>query len=434
MSEGSLIINQLVAGVIFGATLILILSERLHRVIAAMSGAALMVILGMKFGFYSPDEAMAAVDFNTLGLLIGMMIIVAHLKRTGLFNFLAIKSAKVAKGNPRYLLATLGIATAFVSMFLDNVTTIILMAPITILMADALGISPLPFLMTETLLSNIGGVGTLIGDPPNIIIGSSAGLGFNDFIIHLMPLAIVTIGGSLLTLNLVFNKELKIKPKNIRHILSLDEYEAIRSARGLKRCLVVLGGVILLFFFHQQLEIPSSFVALIGASIILLFIRPDPEEILKDVDWSVVFFFTALFVLVGGIERTGILTLIRSKVEFLGTTRMVLSSLLLLWISALSSSIIGNIPFTMIMTPIIKHIATGGANVNPLWWSLALGVGFGGNGTPIGATVNVMAISLSEKTKYPISSKEWIKIGSTVTLTSLTIATLFLAFLPALFK
>lgn len=426
--------NQIIAGAIFALTFILIFSERIHRTIIAMFGACVMVIFGIKYGFYSQKEALKAIDANTIFLLMGMMIVVAHLKQTGLFNYLAVKVAKISKGNPWILLVLFGTITAVVSMILDNVTTIIFIGPVTILIAQTLGISATPILMAGAILSNIGGVGTLVGDPPNIIIGSAAPFTFNDFLIHTLPPAVVACIATLLVFRLIFRKELLEKPKNIEQIMAMDEYAAIRDTKGLKRCLFTLGLVILLFFVHHKFHLEPSFVAMFGASLVFLLIRPDPEEILHDVEWPVLLFFAALFVLVGGVEHSGILEILGETVVGLARENMLLATVILFWVSAIASAIIGSIPFTVTMVPIIKHVAAAGINSNPLWWSLALGVGFGGNGTPIGAAANVVVVSMSEKTKNPITFKEWLKSSSIAMLITCLIATLFLVLFPGLFK
>lgn len=426
--------NQLIAGAIFAVTFILILSEKIHRTIIAMFGACVMVILGTKYGFYSQEEALKVIDASTIFLLMGMMIIVANLTRTGLFNYLAVKVAKISKGSPWILLVLLGTITTVLSMVMNNVTTITLIAPITILVAQTIGISATPILIAEAILSNVGGVGTLIGDPPNIIIGSAAHFTFNDFLFHTLPPVVVASLATLLTFKFIFRKELSAKSKNIEQIMKMDEYAAIRDAKGLKRCLFTLGLVIFLFFTHNIFPLDPSFVAMLGASLVFLLIRPDPEEILHDVEWSMLLFFAALFVLVGGVEHSGVLGIVGEAVVGLARGNMLLASVILLWVAAIASAIIDNIPLTVTMVPIIKHIAAAGINPNPLWWSLALGVGFGGNGTPIGASANVLVVSMSEKTKDHITFREWIKSGSIAMLVTCIVATLFLVLFPGLFK
>lgn len=426
--------NAIIALTIFLGTFTLILSEKINRTIVAMFGACLMVIFGEKYGFYSQKQAIMSVDINTILLLIGMMILMANLSRTGLLTYLAIKATKISRGNPWYLLIMLSMVTAVVSMFLDNVTTIVFVAPITILIADTLGISAMPFLLAEVFLSNIGGVGTLIGDPPNIIIGSAANFSFNDFIIHLLLPVITVAGVALIALKIIFRKELSKKPKNIEHIMSMEEHKAIEKAKGLKRCLVTLGIVIILFFLHTFILLEPSFIAMIGASLVLILIQPDPEEILKDIEWPVLFMFVGLFILVGGLKHAGVLDYCGKEVSVIAKKDIVVASIILLWIGAILSAIVDNIPFTITMVPIIKYLGAMGINVNPLWWALALGVGFGGNGTPIGSSAGVITIALSEKTKTPITFKIWIKSGATITLISCIIATLFLYFAPGMFK
>jgi len=426
--------NQIIAGAIFALTFFFILSEKLDRTIAAMGGAVLMVIFGVKFGFYGQEEALKSIDANTIFLLIGMMILVANLSRTGFLTYVAIKASKISKGDPWRLLVMLGMATTVISMFLDNVTTIVLIAPITILITETLGISAMPFLLTEALLSNIGGVGTLVGDPPNIIIGSAAGFSFNDFLTHLLLPVMVALGVGLVVLRVVFSKELSKKPRNIEQVMAMDEHEAIRNSKGLKRCLLTLAIVIILFFLHTMFHLEPSFIAIIGASLALILVQPDPEEILKDVEWPVLFMFAGLFVLVGGLEHAGILEFFGKKIALVAEKNIVTASLMLLWIAAVICPFIGNIPFTITMVPIIKYIAGMGINANPLWWALALGVGFGCNGTFIGSPAGLITVSISEKTKNPITFRKWLKSGTLVMLSSCLVATLFLLLFPGLFK
>ncbi|MDI6704161.1 MAG: ArsB/NhaD family transporter [bacterium] len=434
MSEGISLANQLIAGVIFVLTFTLIFSERVHRTIIAMFGACVMVAFGTRYGFYSQEDALKAIDANTIFLLMGMMIVVANLKRTGLFNYLAVKGAKISKGNPWILLVLLGTITTVLSMILDNVTTIILIGPVTILIMQTLGISATPILIAEALLSNVGGVGTMVGDPPNIIIGSAAPFTFNDFLLHTLPPVVVAWLATLLTFRFVFCKELSQKPEGIKQIMAMDEYAAIRDVRSLKRCLFTLTLMILFFFIHHRLHLEPSFVAMFGASLVFLLIRPEPDEILHDVEWAALLFFIALFVLVGGVEHSGVLEVLGEGLVGLAKDNMILAPIILLWVAAITSAIVDNIPFTMTMVPIIKHVAAAGMNPNPLWWSLALGVGFGGNGTPIGATANVVVVSMSEKTKDRITFRKWFKSGSIIMLITCLVATLFLICLPGVFR
>lgn len=419
-----------ISGIIFTLTFIAIFSEKIHRTIAATIGAVLMVIAGIVFNFYSEEKAIHSIDFNTLALLFGMMVLVALLKKTGFFQYLAIITAQKSRGDSWKLLVILGTVTTVVSCFLDNVTTIILIAPVTVLIAEILGILPLPILLAEALLSNTGGVATLVGDPPNILIGSAAKLSFNDFIIHLAPIVFVAWLITLYMIKFIFRKQLAKKPKKIEELMRLNASESITDKKSLIKVLIVLSIVIMLFFTHHALHISPSLVATIGMALGLLLIRPNIEEILKEVEWPVLLFFAALFVAVGGVESSGLLDLLAGKIMAFASKDLLLSCIILIWVSAFFSAIVDNIPFTIAMIPVIQHLEASGIMVAPLWWALALGVGFGGNGTPIGSTAGIIAISISEKTRSPITFKIWLKSGFPVMIATCLAATLlfFVAF------
>jgi Na+/H+ antiporter NhaD/arsenite permease-like protein len=359
-------------------------------------------------GFYSQEAALASVDFNTLGLLLGMMILVSMLARTGFFEYVATLTAKRSKGNPWYLLLILGTVTTVLSMFLDNVTTIVLIAPVTVLIAEILGMSPVPLLMAIALLSDTGGVATLVGDPPNVMIGSAAGLSFNDFLVRLAPIVIVAWLVALLLLRFLFRRELAQKPRDIEALLKLDENVALHDRESLIKILIVLGGVILLFFLHNRLHLKPAFVALLGASAALVWVQPDVDEVLRDVEWSILLFFAALFVAVGGLESSGLLNWLAEPITAMAGQRLLLTGVVLIWVSALLSAAVDNVPFTIVMIPIIMD----------------LGAGFGGNGTPIGSTANVITITVSEKTASPITSRIWLKTGLPVMVATCLVATI----------
>jgi len=418
---------------IFLIAFTLILSERVHRTVIGMFGAVLMVAVGMYFGFYDPGKALNAIDFNTIGLLLGMMTIVAILEQTGFFQYLAIWAAKRTKGDPWMLVVVLGTVTTVVSLILDNVTTVVLIAPVTILIARILKISPVPTLMAEALLSDTGGVATLVGDPPNIMIGSAANFTFNDFLLHVAPIVFLAWMVTLFTLKFVFRKELAQKPENIDELLKMNEEDAMKDWRTCKIIMGILCLVVLLFFVHHTLHMPPSMVALIGASVALLLITPrrDPQPILEKVEWSVLLFFAALFVIVGGLEHSGVLSYLATQVSGLAAGNLVVAAVAIMWISAIASAAVDNIPFTMAMIPVILHLESQGVPVNILWWSLALGVGFGGNGTPIGSTANVVVVAKSEKTDQPITFAIWFKSGSIAMLVTCIVATLCIVLLPS---
>ncbi len=419
--------DHLLSGLIFLFTIAAILAEKVHRTIIAMLGAILMLAVGLGRGFYSQEAALDAIDFNTLGLLLGMMLIVAMLSGTGFFEFLAIYTAKRSRGQPWRLLLILGAVTVVSSMFLDNVTTVVLIAPVTVLICEILGVRPIPLLMAEAMLANIGGVATLIGDPPNVLIGSAAGLGFNEFLIHLAPIVLVVILAILGVMRFLFRQELAHKSTNVEALFRLDEKTVLRDRKSLRRLLAVLVFTIGLFFMHGRLHISPAFVALAGASLALFWTQPDIEKLLKEVEWHVLAFFAALFVAVGGIEASGLLARIAHEFTLLLPEGLLWTGILIIWVAALISAIVDNIPFTLIMIPIIHSLGAAGQDITPLWWALALGAGFGGNGTPIGSTANVIIVSISEKTRHPITTRSWLRVGLPVMLASVLVASLLYA-------
>jgi len=419
-------LDYVVSIAVFFLSFIVIFSEKVHRTIIALVGAILMVAVGKILGFYTEHQALEAIDFNTIGLLLGMMILLALLKETGFLDFLAIWIAQKTKCKPWHLMIMLGAVTSVLSMFLDNVTTIILIAPIVLIITKKIKINPVPFLLSGALLSNIGGVATLVGDPPNILIGSSAGLSFNSFLVFLGPVVVVTWFVSVFIMKAVFKKELKAKPE-IEDIMSINAFAEIKDYGKLKRTLFALGIVIFLFFMHSYVHMSPSFVALFGAAVALILIRPkNIDKILKDVEWSVLIFFASLFIIVGGLEASGVLKLLGSSILGYASSNLLITTIIVLWAAGFISAIVDNIPFTMAVIPLILYLGNQGINVMPLWWALALGAGFGGNGTPIGASANVVVINLSEKTEHPITFKLWLKSGLIVTFVSLIIATLWI--------
>lgn len=420
-------IEQYVSGAIFLVTLIAILAERVHRTIVSLVGAVVMVLVGNFMGFYSQEEAFETVDYETLLLLMGMMIIVAMLTHTGFFEYMATWVARKSRGRMWRLLVMLGVITTISSMFLDNVTTIVLIAPITVLITEILGVNPIPFLMAEALLANTGGVATLIGDPPNILIGSAAGLSFNDFLVRLAPIVLFAWLAVLFTIRFLFRGELSQEPKDVTALMKLDAGEVLTDPVAVRKLMAVLAGTILLFFMHTQFHLLPSFVALLGAAAALLWVRPELEEILKEVEWGVLLFFAGLFVTVGGIEASGLLDRLAEAFVSLASEDLLLLGLLLIWGSAIMSAIVDNIPFTIVMIPVIQSLGATGVDISPLWWALALGAGFGGNGTPIGSTANIIVVSISEKTRHPINTRTWLRSGVPVMLVALAVGSVFYA-------
>lgn len=416
---------------IFVITFFFILTERIHRTVVALFGAMAMVISGMLLGFFHPEEVIEVVDFNTLGLLFGMMLMVSMLEKTGFFQFMGIWTAKKSKGNPWYLMIALGAITAILSMVLDNVTTIILIVPVTIIVADILRINPAPILMSEALLSNIGGTGTLIGDPPNIMIGSAAGFTFNDFLIHALPVVIITWVATLAIFKIVYRRDLAKRPENVEKLMAMNEYEAIKEPKTLRKLLIVFGFTIILFFLHGLLHLEPAMVALIGASLSLIMVAPkhDPQGVIEKTELSVLLFFASLFVIVGGLEHAGVLERMAELLTAGAEGNILMTALILLWASAILSAIVDNIPLTVAMIPIIGYLGASGIPVDLLWWALVFGVGFGGNGSPIGSTAGVIVVAKSEKTAHPISFIDWIKQGAPTMVAGLVIASAALVFL-----
>ncbi|GIV65700.1 MAG: ArsB/NhaD family transporter [Chloroflexota bacterium] len=411
-------LSTVVSALIFVICLGLIFSEKIHRTVIAMIGAVTMVTSGLLLGFYNEHQAVNAIDFNTLGLLFGMMLLVAMLEPTGFFEFLAVWVGKLSKGKAGSLLFLLALVTSVVSMFLDNVTTVVLIAPVTILICEILGFSPQPFLISEAILSNIGGVSTLVGDPPNVLIASAANFSFTDFIIHSFPLIVVVWIVCYGLLRWLFRSELRDPSPNSEALQSLNPLEAYTDQPTARKVIAVIGMAIVLFFLEEFLQIRPAYVALATASLAMIWIRPNISELLKRIQWEILLFFAGLFVMIGGIQQAGVLDFFTDLVSRLVNLSPALAGVLLLWIVALLSSIVDNIPITITLIPIIQQISIPGLNTSFLWWALVFGAGLGGNGTIIGSTANVVVVGLSERTRLPITSKVWSKRGLPVMLLS----------------
>lgn len=422
-----MVMAAVLSGLTFLVSLVLIFSEKLNRSIIAIAGGVLMVVLGKSLHFYSEEAALEAIDFNTLGLLLGMMILVAMLEPTGFFEYLAVLAARASKGKPIRLFVLLGSITTVLSMFLDNVTTVVLIAPVTILISEILGVSPIPYLVTEALLSNTGGVATLVGDPPNVLIGSAAGLSFTDFLIYSLPIVMVAWAGALLLLKYLFRKELSIHPRNADAVMELSPRESLNHPETARRILLVLVAAICLFFLHHMLHVAPSLIALGAAAVALVWVQPDINEVLKRVEWSVLIFFAALFVMVGGLEAAGVLESIVGLFHGASRVQPVLFGVMLIWVVAAFSAVVDNVPITIALIPVIRGLGETGMDTTPLWWALAFGAGFGGNGTIIGSTANIIVATLSEKTRSPITSRLWIRRGLPVMLLTCAIASILYA-------
>jgi len=402
-----------------------IVSEKIHRTKIALLGA--IALIGFKI--LSQEEAIAKIDFNTLGLLIGMMIIVAITRQTGLFQYLAIKAAKMVGGNPVKIMVVFFWLTAIASALLDNVTTVLLFTSIIFAITDVLGIDPIPFLVSEIIASNIGGTATLIGDPPNIMIGGATGLGFNDFIANLIiPVLVIGIVTSWL-FYLIYKKDLVVARETQDKVMALDEKAFLANPLLLRKSLVVLALVIIGFVLHQTFHYESATVAMGGAALLLLISGIEPEEIFHEVEWNTIFFFIGLFILVGGLEVTGVISMIAQWALNVTQGNIVLMNFLILWLSAIASAFIDNIPFVATMIPLIKSMAElGNIDVTSLWWTLSLGACLGGNGTIIGASANVVVSSIAAAHGRPISFKYYFKIAFPLMIVSIVISNIYIYF------
>ncbi len=421
--ESVRIVPVIVASGIFLVTFVGILSERIHRSIVTIIGAAAMVAAGTWLGFYSDSAAFGWIDFNTIALLFGMMILVGIIQSTGLFAYLAVGVARLTRGNPVLLAFTLGLLTAVLSSLLDNVTTIIVVAPVTVSIAALVGVNAIPLLMSEVLLSNIGGVATLVGDPPNILIASAARLSFNDVLVHLAPIALVAVVVTQLVLLYFFRRDLR-GGRDRAAVAALDAKASLVHPRQAVKATIVFVGTVLLYLLHSRLGIGPGLVALIGASVALLWVRSSIDEVVKSVEWDVLVFFVGMFVLVGGLGAAGVLGYLAHALTALGAQGPLVAGLALLWASALLSGIVGSIPITMIMIPVLLAFGAQGGEIGPLWWALAIGAGFGGNLTPIGSAAGVLMLSLGKRWDTPITMRRWFKSALPATLVSCAVGTI----------
>jgi len=420
--------DMLVSAIILVAAYILVFTEVIHRANAALIGAVVMVGVGNWLGFYSQEQAVAAIDGNTMFLLTGMMMMVAMIRPTGGFEYLAIRVAKLAGKSPMRLLVSLCLVVSITSMLLDNVTTVIILAPLTVLICRIHGLNPMPYLMAEAITSNVGGIATLVGDPPNIMIGSAAKISFNTFLFHMGPVVAV-VWVVIILMTLWQFRALLVPPKDFTASTGLDETTAIKRPRELKYSLVALGVILLLFLGHHHLGMYPSYVTFIGVALGIALIRPDPKSILDQLEWPVLLFFAALFVIVGGIQNSGLLELIgHTLAEYArDPDRLLIVCLALMWIAALLSTVLDNIPFTITMIPMVLNLEHVGVNAMPLWWALALGVGLGGNGAHIGATANIICLTESERCNIPearITPLLWLRKGMPIMLVSLLVSSI----------
>jgi len=413
---------DVVAIVVFVVALAVIALEWAHRTKVALAGAAIMVVLGV----LDQEAAIESIDWATLGLLAGMMIIVGLVEPTGVFTYLALRVAQLSRGNPVALLFLLAGMTGVLSAFLDNLTAILLVVPITLLLADVLRIAAIPLVLTEVIASNVGGTATLIGDPPNILIGSHREeLSFNDFIVNLAPVSLVTLVAVTGTLALVFRRSLRVDPERAAEIERIDPARDLRQATKVKRTLAVLLGTIIAFFLHVPLHVEPAVVALAGATVMLFVAASDVEKALERVEWATLFFFVGLFVMVGGLVERGVVDDVSDWLADITGDSSLTQGMVILWGAAAGSAVVDNIPFTTAMLPVVDRIQ-GPEFDDGLWWSLSLGACFGGNATIIAAAANVAATGILDRTGRRVSFLRFLAVGLPVTVLSLVIASGYL--------
>ncbi|MDH4226355.1 MAG: ArsB/NhaD family transporter [Deltaproteobacteria bacterium] len=394
--------HTVIALAIFAAAYALLIWDKIDRAVVALLGAMILLTLGVM----NQEAALHGIDFNTLGLLIGMMVIVGITQKTGVFQYLAIKCAKLAKGEPWRILVYLSILTAILSAILDNVTTVLLIAPIMLLITDELKISPYPFLFSLITASNIGGAATLIGDPPNIMIGSAVGLTFMDFLIYVAPLMPFIMIATFAVLYVIFGRKMRVDNALKQKIMSFREIEAIKNPKLLKKSLFVLGLTVTGFILHGVLHLEAATIALFGASLLMLITNADFHKTMETVEWPTIFFFAGLFVIVHGLVETGVIGLLANKLIAATQGDARTTAFYVLWGSAVLSAIVDNIPYVATMIPLIEQMtpyyAGGETAVRPIWWALSIGACIGGNGSIIGASANVIVAGFAARSGHPI--------------------------------
>lgn len=402
---------------IFAAVIATMIVSRLEIAIVGMAGAVLMTLVGHYMGFYHPDEALRSIDLGTLGLILGMMVVTGLLEHSGFFELVAVFLARKFGRSPRLLLITLGMVTALLSMVINNVTMVMVIAPVTIVVAELLGINPIPYIMAEAMLATIGGTASLVGDPPNIMIGSAADIHFNNFFIHMSPIAFNAVAVSFAIFIAIFWKEFKYKGEQPELKKLLDTKSALQriNMKNMVSLLACLGVIVVLFIVEGLVGLEPYFITLIGASLALILVRPDLKSLLAEIEWSIILFYGTLFVCVGGLEKAGVLHFAAQYVTLFARENMTIAVLAIAWFTALTSMVVENSVLTIALIPLLLHLKHSGINITPLWWALAMGVTFGGNATPIGATTNVIVTFLSKKTRRPITFGYWIKVGMPLT-------------------
>ena len=420
---------MIAAIIVFSIVYLLIATERINRVVAALAGAGVILaigVVGSDDAFFSKETG---IDWNVIFLLFGMMVIVGVLRQTGVFEYVAIWAAKKAKGQPFRVMTLLCLITAVASAGLDNVTTVLLIAPVTLLVCERIGVRPVPFLIAEALASNIGGTATLVGDPPNLIVASRSGLGFNDFLINMGPIVVVMLVVFVALSRFLFRKDFTADPKQVAQVMELDEREAIQDRALLIRSLIVLALVLIAFTLHGVLHLEPSVVALLGAGLLVAISGLRPQSYLVDIEWETLLFFAGLFILVGSLVKTGVIEHLAAGLVAATGDSVPAAMMFILWGSAALSALVDNIPFVATMAPVGDQLVSGSgpfAGQNGLWWALVLGADLGGNATAIGASANVVVAGISKKNGHPISFWEFTRYGAVVAVVTLAIATPYL--------
>ena len=414
--------SQIISVVVFVVAMAIIMSEKMHRSLVAIVGAMLLLVLHV----IPFDAAMSHIDFNTLGVLFGMMLFVSVVKLSGMFEFLAVKCAKLAKGDPWRIMLLFVLLTAVLSAFLDNVTTVLLIGPMTLTVCKLLDVNPIPFFMTEIMASNIGGTATLVGDPPNIMIGSAAGFSFFDFIMYDTPVVVVILVVILVMFYFMYGRKMNVNADKRSRILELDEHDYVKKPKLLKISAVMIAFVVAGFMLHGVLGIESSVIAMSAAGVILIVSRENIEHALLDIEWTTLTFFAGLFVIVGAMAETGVIEMLANALINATGGNVFVMMLVLLVGSAVISSFLDNIPFVATMIPILLTMEATGMDVTPLWWAVSLGACLGGNGTLIGASANVVLSDIAKKQGYEITFIGFMKVGFPIMLVTVLISAVYL--------
>ena len=414
--------EAIISVLIFVAVMVVIITEKVHRAVVAVGGAVLLLIMGI----LTINEGVGYIDANTIGLLVGMMLFVGVVKNSGMFEYLAVKSAKVSKGDPWKMMILFMVITAIFSALLDNVTTVLLVGPMMLAICKEMNLNPVPYIMTAIMASNIGGTATLIGDPPNIMIGSATGYTFGDFIANDCVVIVPVMVATVIFFKFVYGKKLCATPEAMESVMHMDERKMIKDAVLLKKAVVMIILIVAGFALHGVLGLESSMIALAGATIMMIIGKQDVEKVVLDVEWPTIIFFTALFVVVGGMEHAGVIDKLADVIVNVTDGRPIFTMMIILWVSALLSSTLDNIPFVATMIPLIQSMGDSGMDITPLWWALSLGACLGGNGTLIGASANVVLTGISSKNGHPITYMEFLKIGFPVMILSLIICTIYM--------